>query len=100
MSVRDFAKLPTRVWLTLICVVRQAARVGHTPLVEFLDQAAQSRTGFFDVELRFLRRSGKLQLPKNRLEARLLPQGVHERIGLELHQARVTLRSLEPNLIQ
>jgi hypothetical protein len=38
-------------------LARQAARAGHTPLVEFLDQAAQSRTGFFDVELRVLNRS-------------------------------------------
>jgi hypothetical protein len=31
----------------------------------------------------------KLQLPLNRLEARLLAQGVHERVGLQILQARV-----------
>src|ERR1700689_119195 len=33
---------------------------------------------------------GKLQLPLNRLEARLLAQGIHEGIGLQGRQAAVT----------
>jgi hypothetical protein len=40
----------------------------------------------------------KLQLPHHRLKARLLAQGVHERVGLQMHQTRIpqSPRRLEP----
>ena len=40
----------------------------------------------------------KLQLPLERLEARLLAQWIHERIGFQFHQPRITQshRGVEP----
>jgi hypothetical protein len=42
--------------------------------------------------------SRKLQFPLNRLEARLLAQGIQERVGLQILQARIPQppRRLEP----
>jgi len=73
----------------------------HSARAEFIEAAAwyeseRGTEGIASEPRRHLAR--KLQLPLDRLKARLLAQGVQERVGLQILQARVPQpqRRLEP----